>query len=145
MFKPTRCNKRAFSFLSNARGPQMAMPTLDPVRFPFVKLGNLEHKLPMPGTSMVFPREGRRVDSHDPFWRMLIADRSLVVFDEKLEVKADEPAAAPVVKAGEPKPVAEAPFSAAPAPDPEPAPAAAPPVSRFAKSAVAPAKAADPE
>jgi hypothetical protein len=56
----------------------MPMPALDPIRHPHVVLGNPEHRLPMPGTNMFFPPEGRRVDAHDPFWASLIADRSLV-------------------------------------------------------------------
>jgi hypothetical protein len=57
----------------------MPMPDQSAAPFVFAVLGEPGHKLPIPGTAMLFPAEGRLVDSQDAYWRLLLADGSLKV------------------------------------------------------------------
>lgn len=56
----------------------MAMPVLDPERFVFARLVNPNHMLPIPGSKRFFSAtEPEQIDSHDPYWRLPLADGSL--------------------------------------------------------------------
>ncbi|WP_243368866.1 hypothetical protein [Microvirga solisilvae] len=65
----------------------------------FVKLGDPEHKLPLPGVpGAFFPAGLHKVDDADPFWFGCLADGSLVrATDDEIKA-ATAPAEAPSEK-----------------------------------------------
>lgn len=83
----------------------MAMPVLDPERFVFARLADSTHKLPVPGTRRFFSAtEPEQVDSHDPYWRLPLADGSLRRVPAPKAAEAEALGAPPGASGAEPAP-----------------------------------------